>query len=123
MNSGESPDVQEGQSGIVRAALFGLCPKCSEATLFDAPARIAMACSNCELDLARYERGGRLSGLFTAFVAVLIMLAALGIDTALRPPLWLQLAFWAPVTVFGVLGALRMFKTILLYAAFERSKP
>jgi len=55
----------------------------------------------------------------TALVAIVLMLLAVGLDEALSPPLWLQAAIWAPVTVFAVIGALRLFKTLLLYSAYE----
>ncbi|MGB3806132.1 MAG: DUF983 domain-containing protein [Erythrobacter sp.] len=87
--------------------------------MFEAPARIAIACSRCGLDLGALERGGRFGGVLTALVAIVLMLIAIGIDEALRPPLWLQFAIWAPVTVFGVIGALRLFKTVVLYSAYE----
>ncbi|MFU7527929.1 DUF983 domain-containing protein [Qipengyuania sp. ASV99] len=120
MSSGESPESIKGQSGILRAALLGLCPRCGEKTLFEAPARIAMKCSNCELDLGALERGGRFAGLLTVIIAVVLMVIAVAIETALRPPLWLQAAIWAPVTVGGVIYALRLYKTALLYAAYDK---
>ena len=122
MTSGESHDQIKGQSGILRAALLGLCPHCGERTLFEAPARVALKCSHCELDLGALERGGRFGGVLTAFVAIVLMMLAYGLDAALRPPLWLQAAIWAPVTVFGVIGALRLLKTTLLYASYEKDK-
>lgn len=121
MSSGSGPDQTKGQSGIVRAALLGLCPRCKERTLFEAPARVALKCSNCQLDLGSHERGGRFAGLLTALVAVILIILAYAVEATLRPPLWLQTAFWAPVTVGGVIFALRLFKTALLYESFERA--
>lgn len=122
MEPGESPETQKGQSGIVRAALLGLCPRCGEPTLFEAPARVALECSECRLDLGTLERGGRFAGMLTVILAIVLMMIAVGIEAAFRPPLWLQAAFWAPVTVGGVIFALRLYKTLLLYAAYERQK-
>lgn len=107
------------EPSLLKAAFYGICPHCGAKTLFEAPARVALTCSNCELDLGSLERGGRLGGVLTALVAIILILIAYGIETAFGPPLWLQAAFWAPVTVFGVIGALRVFKTALLYAAYE----
>ncbi|WP_299191850.1 DUF983 domain-containing protein [uncultured Erythrobacter sp.] len=87
--------------------------------MFEAPARVALKCSDCELNLGALERGGRLGGVLTAFVAIVLMMIALGIEYALRPPIWLQAAFWAPVTVGVVIYSLRLFKTKLLYENFE----
>lgn len=122
MHSGESHETTEGQSGIFRAALLGLCPHCGERTLFEAPARVALKCSNCELDLGALERGGRFAGLLTALVAIILIMLAYAVEATLRPPLWLQAAFWAPVTVGLVVFVLRLFKTTLLYASYERSQ-
>ncbi len=119
MSSGESHETTKGQSGILRAALLGLCPHCGAKTLFEAPARVALTCPNCECDLGSLERGGRLGGVLTALVAIILILIAYGIEVTLHPPLWLQAAFWAPVTVGVVIFALRLFKTRLLYEAYE----
>jgi uncharacterized protein (DUF983 family) len=120
MARGESPKRTKGQPAIVRAALFGSCPRCGARTLFEAPARVALECSACGEDLASLERGGRLIGLVTALVAILFMFVALGFDKAFAPPLWLQAMIFAPLTIIGVIFALRLFKTVLLYAAYER---
>ena len=53
-------------------------------------------------------------------VAIVLIVAALAIDEAFRPPLWLQLVIWAPVTIGAVLGVLRLFKVVNLYANYER---
>jgi uncharacterized protein (DUF983 family) len=53
-------------------------------------------------------------------VAVILIMLAYAVEAAYRPPLWLQAAFWAPVTVALVIGTLRLFKTTLLYARYER---
>ena len=122
MVSDLGPENTKGQSGIFRAALLGLCPQCGEATLFEAPARVAMKCSACGLDYTKHERGGRVSGLFTVLIAIILIVIAVAIESTFRPPLWLQAAFWAPVTLGTVIYSLRLFKAVLLYASFENSK-
>ena len=112
----------KGQAGILRAALLGMCPRCGERTLFDAPARVALECDDCSLDFGALERGGRLGGLLTALVAVILIMLAFVIEVNFRPPLWLQAAFWAPVTVGVVIYTLRLFKAGLLYASFHDRK-
>ena len=117
------PGVSELHSNsILKSAWSGQCPRCGERTLFEAPARIALKCSNCELDLGGLERGGRFAGVLTAFVAIILIMIAYGIEASLRPPLWLQATFWAPVTVGVVIYSLRLFKTVLLYANYEREQ-
>ncbi|MBV7259546.1 DUF983 domain-containing protein [Erythrobacter sp. WH158] len=96
-----------------------MCPRCGKATLFEAPARIATECEACQLDYSELERGARWSGLLTIIMAVLLISAAMGIDIALQPPFWLQVLIWSVVTVAGILGGLRLYKTALLYAQYE----
>lgn len=107
---------------LMSAALHGCCPRCGARTLFAAPAAIAAKCDKCGLEFRALERGSRWAGGFTLLLALVLTGLALAIDAALAPPLWLQLAFWAPVTVGGVIFGLRLFKTLLLYAAYERTR-
>jgi uncharacterized protein (DUF983 family) len=53
-------------------------------------------------------------------VAVLLIMIALAIESAYRPPLLLQALVWAPVTITAVLGTLRLYKTALLYARYDK---
>nr|WP_298926650.1 DUF983 domain-containing protein [uncultured Erythrobacter sp.] len=87
--------------------------------MFEAPARIALKCDACELDYSELERGARWAGLLTILIAVLLISAAIGIDMALQPPFWLQAVFWSVITITAVLGGLRLYKTALLYAAYD----
>jgi uncharacterized protein (DUF983 family) len=123
MNAGESPTHDKGQPGLISAALHGFCPRYGAPSLFAAPAAIADRCKDCGLEFRPLERGARLAGVLTLLLAGVLIAAALGIDAWLRPPLWLQFAVWAPVTLGGVIFALRLFKTLLLYAAYEKAKP
>ncbi len=118
------PSEQKGQPGLVSAALSGLCPRCGAKTLFAAPAALAQECSACGLDIHALERGGRFVGVVTMLLALALILAALGVDEWLRPPLWASFLFWAPVTVGGVVFALRFYKTMWVYHEFEeRQQP
>jgi len=120
---GESPSEQKGQPGLVSAALSGLCPRCGAKTLFEGPAQLADECSHCGLNILSLERGGRFVGVVTMLLALGLMLAALGVDEWLRPPLWLSLVVWLPVTVGGVIGALRLYKTMWVYHQYEERQP
>lgn len=113
------PSANKGQPGLVSAALSGLCPGCGTKTLFDAPAALAEECRACGLDFRALERGGRFVGIITMALALALILAALGIDEWLRPPLWLTFLVFAPVTVGSVLFALRFYKTMWVYHQYE----
>ncbi|MEO0590497.1 MAG: DUF983 domain-containing protein [Pseudomonadota bacterium] len=122
MAGSPAPEETQGQPGLLQAALFGLCPHCRARTLFEAPAMIAGECRACGLPLAQLERGGRLVGLITIAVGGLLVLAALSLDAALRPPLWMHVVLWAPLTVGAVLGVLRLYKVVGVYSAYEKRR-
>ncbi len=122
MRPDHGPSEQKGQPGLFSAALSGLCPRCRAKTLFAAPAGLADECAACGLNILSLKRGGRFVGVVTMLLAVVLILAALGVDEWLRPPLWVSLLFWAPVTVGGVIFALRFYKTMWVYHQYEESQ-
>lgn len=124
MNAGPTgPSEEKGQPGLFSAALSGLCPRCGAKTLFATPAALTEECSACGLDIHALERGGRFVGVVTMLLALVLIMAALGIDEWLRPPLWLSLMIWAPVTIGSVVFALRFYKTMWVYHEFEERQP
>lgn len=124
MKPGESPDEQKGQPGLLSAALSGLCPRCGAKTLFAAPAALANECADCGLNFTSLERGGRFVGVVTMLVALVLILAALGVDEWLRPPLWVSFLVWGPVTIGAVVFGLRFYKTMWVYHQYEeRQQP
>jgi uncharacterized protein (DUF983 family) len=113
------PTESKGQPGLFSAALSGLCPRCGAKTLFATPAGLANECASCGLDFLSLERGGRFVGVLTMLLALVLILAALGVDEWLKPPLWASLLLWAPATVGAVIGGLRIYKTMWVYHQYE----
>ena len=114
------PKHTEGQPGIASAALFGLCPRCSAPGLFEGPASIAPHCRACGLDFAALGSGGRIGMLLTLVIAVAIGAAAMALQDAFHPPLWLQAVFLVPITAAAVIAGLRMGKGMLLAARYRK---
>jgi len=57
-------------------------------------------------------------------LALALIMAALGVDAWLRPPVWASFLFWGPVTVGAVIGVLRFYKTMWVYHQYEeRQQP
>ncbi len=104
----------KGQPGLVRAALFALCPACGASGLFAAPAAFVPRCRGCGLDLHAHEASGRLLYPLIVPIVALFVLAALRLDDALRPPLWVHAVIWPPVIALSVIGALRLGKVAML---------
>lgn len=60
--------------------------------------------------------------MVTMLLALALILAALGVDEWLRPPLWASLLFWGLVTAGAVIFALRFYKTMWVYHQYEESQ-
>lgn len=115
------PKIPEGQPGIAKAALFGLCPQCGSKTLFTGPARFADRCGNCGLDYAGFNVGDGPAALLTLVIGALIIGLALLFDTAIRPPFWVHVIIWVPVTAAMTVYSLRVSKAALLAAEHYNS--
>lgn len=121
MLHGASP-ATKGQPGVTQAALFGLCPACAARTLWAAPAMLAASCRACGQDFAGAQPRGRSLLLVVLPVTVLLVLAALKLDEAMRPPLWAQALGWGVVVPLVMIGALRLAKAAALMRALRRSR-
>jgi uncharacterized protein (DUF983 family) len=108
--------ITKGQPGIVRAALFGLCPDCGAKTLFSGPVQFADKCDGCGLDYAAFNVGDGPAGILTLILGALLIVLAILFDIAVRPPFWVHVILWVPLTALMVVGSLRVAKGALLIA-------
>jgi len=112
--------IQKGQPPVWRAALFGLCPECSAATLFDGPVRFRPKCERCGLDYGRYNVGDGPAAFLTLIIGALLIVAALTLDAVVRPPLWVHIILWVPLTAAAVVYGLCVGKGALLASEHQR---
>jgi len=111
---------QKGQPPIWRAALFALCPECGAPGLFEDAARFRDRCPACGLDTGRYNVGDGPAAFLTMIIGALLIVAALLLDFALNPPLWVHVILWVPLTVAAVIYGLRLAKAALLASEHQR---
>ena len=112
--------IQKGQPPVWRAALFGLCPECGASTLFDGPVKFRAKCDSCGLDYSRYNVGDGPAAFLTLIVGALLVALALTLDAAVRPPLWVHVVLWVPLTAAGIVYGLRVGKGALLASEHQR---
>jgi len=77
-------------------------------------------CPSCDLDYSRYNVGDGPAAFLTLIVGALLIALALGIDSALHPPLWVHVILWVPLTVLAVVYGLRVAKAALLASEHQR---
>jgi uncharacterized protein (DUF983 family) len=115
------PSDTTGQPSIARAALFGLCPRCGSRTLFAGLAQFAGHCRACRLEFSRFNVGDGPAAFLTLIIGALMVVLAISLELALKPPFWVHIVLWVPLTIAAVVWGLRAGKSALLAAEFQRS--
>ena len=113
-------DIQNGQPPVWRAALFGLCPECGAPTLFDGPVKFRAKCDSCGLDYGRYNVGDGPAAFLTLIIGALLIAVALTLDAVVRPPFWVHVVLWVPLTAAAVVYGLRVGKGALMASEHQR---
>lgn len=123
---GDTPD-QKGQPGPPKyevtwaaAAVFALCPQCGARTLFDGVARFAPRCRVCGLDFSGFNVGDGPAAFLTLIIGAIVTALAIWVEFSFRPPFWVHILLWVPVTAGLVLWGLRAGKAALLAAEYKR---
>jgi len=68
----------------------------------------------CGLDYDFADAGDGPAVFVTLIAGFLVLGAALAIDMAYEPPLWVYAVFFLPLTIFVCLGMLRPLKSVLI---------
>jgi uncharacterized protein (DUF983 family) len=109
------------QPSIAAAALLGLCPKCGARTLFGGNlAQFAPHCRACGLDFSRFNVGDGPAAFLTLVIGAVVTGLALWLELAWRPPFWVHIVLWVPITAAAVIWGLRAGKGALLAAEYQR---
>ncbi|PHR14222.1 MAG: hypothetical protein COA41_17535 [Sphingopyxis sp.] len=107
-------DNIKGQPDVLPAALFGLCPRCGQKTLFANLTAFASKCRSCGLDFSQYNVGDGPAAFLTLIVGAVVLVLALAVEANFHPPIWVHISLWVPITVAAVVGSLRLSKALLL---------
>jgi len=77
-------------------------------------------CEACGLDYGRYNVGDGPAAFLTLIIGALLVALALAFDAAVRPPLWVHVVLWVPLTAAAVVYGLRVAKSALLASEHQR---
>ncbi|HWK36903.1 DUF983 domain-containing protein [Sphingomonas sp.] len=106
---------------IAEASLKGLCPRCGASTLFEGPVKFAPRCRGCGLDFSTFNVGDGPAAFITLGIGAVVVILALATDFTIRPPLWVHMLLWIPLTLAGVVGALRVAKGALIASEYRNA--
>ncbi len=116
----DSAQSTKGQPAFREAALFGLCPRCGERTLFAGWVAFAPRCRACGLDLARFNVGDGPAAFLTLIVGAILVGLAAWLAVAVGPPWWVHMLLWPALGLALTLGGLRVAKAALLFFEYRQ---
>ncbi|MDP1874214.1 DUF983 domain-containing protein [Phenylobacterium sp.] len=105
------------ENPLVRG-LIGQCPHCGEGPLFAGFLKVAPQCAACGYDLGKADSGDGPAVFVILIAGFMVAFAALYVELAFTPPIWLHLMLWLPLTVIVSVGLLRPLKGVMLAAQF-----
>lgn len=101
------------------AGAQGRCPNCGQGRLFSGYLKVAPTCNSCGFDLSKADSGDGPAVFVILVVGFLVVFAALIVEVAYRPPIWLHLMLWLPLIVVLSLALLPVFKGLMIAAQFS----
>jgi uncharacterized protein (DUF983 family) len=104
------------------AGIKARCPACGRGRLFDGFLSVAPVCEVCGQDLRAQDSGDGPVAFIVLIVGAVVVAAALLVEVAYSPPVWVHLVLWLPLTVLGVLGLMRPFKGLLIALQFQHRR-
>jgi uncharacterized protein (DUF983 family) len=102
----------------IATGLRGRCPCCGEGKLFDGFLRLAPRCPACGLDFAFADSADGPAVFVILIVGFVIAGAALLVEVAYAPPIWVHAVLWAPLVLILCLAFLRPLKGLAVALQF-----
>lgn len=90
--------------------LKGRCPRCGEGRIFEGFLKLRPRCSVCGLDLAFADSADGPAVFIMLIAGFSVLGAALAVEIAYEPPIWLHLVIWLPLAIVTCLALLRPMK-------------
>jgi uncharacterized protein (DUF983 family) len=90
--------------------LAARCPHCGEGKLFDGYLKLRPRCAACGLDFGFADSADGPAVFIMLIAGFAVLGAALYVEIAYEPPIWLHLAIWLPLAVIVCLALLRPMK-------------
>jgi uncharacterized protein (DUF983 family) len=98
----------------IGVGLNGRCPRCGQGRLFKGFLNLAPRCSACGLDFGFADSADGPAVFVILIVGFVIAGAALLVEVAYSPPIWVHMIVWLPLVLVLCLGMLRPLKGILV---------
>jgi len=88
----------------------GRCPSCGEGRLFRAYLKVVDRCAVCGTELFHQRADDAPPYFVTLITGHIVVPAALAVEVAFAPPVWMHALMWGPLTLALALGLLQPVK-------------
>jgi uncharacterized protein (DUF983 family) len=105
----------------VATGFRGRCPRCGEGALFDGFLHIAPSCRACGLDFGFADSADGPAVFVILLVGFVVAGAAVIVEIAYAPPIWVHVVLWGPLVLLFCLGLLRPLKGVLVALQYAHS--
>jgi uncharacterized protein (DUF983 family) len=109
---------------MMKLALRCRCPRCGEGRLYRSLYNLNLndRCPNCGLNLADNDSADGPAVFLIFILGFLLVPAAVLLDWAFSPPLWLHAILWGLLALMVTVGALKPLKSLVLLIQY-RTRP
>ena len=94
--------------------LRGRCPRCGEGRIFSGFLTVAPRCNVCGLDFSFADAADGPAVFVILIIGFIVAAAALLVEIAFSPPLWVHVVLWGPLVLVLCLGLLRPLKGVMV---------
>jgi uncharacterized protein (DUF983 family) len=101
------------------AALTCRCPGCGKGKLYAGFLTLQPRCDVCGLDYSFIDTGDGPAVFVILFAGLVVVGAALAVETIYRPPYWVHAVLWLPLILATTLLPLRPLKALLIALQFQ----
>ena len=98
----------------VSTGLKGRCPRCGQGRLFAGFLTLAPSCAACGLDFSFADAADGPAFFIMTAVGFIVAGAALLVEIAYSPPIWVHAVLWGPLVLVLCLALLRPLKGVLV---------
>lgn len=117
-------EAQHAPQEPTSTGLMGRCPRCGEGKLFSGFLSLAPSCSACGLDFKFADSADGPAFFIVTAVGFIVAGAALIVEIAHSPPIWVHVVLWGPLVLILCLGLLRPLKGMLVALQYSnRAEP
>jgi uncharacterized protein (DUF983 family) len=96
-----------------RSGLLCRCPRCGLGKIYTSYLKIGPRCAVCELDYSFADPGDGPAVFVILVAGAFIVACAIAVELNFKPPFWVHVVIWGPLTIGTCLSLLPPFKAML----------